>query len=361
MKIRPYLTGFMAALVLTGCGEPAHRSPLETVLKRAILADDFGVAGVGSICFLENGDLAILDNIVREVLVFRGDSLLQRISAIGSGPLEYTSPTELAAKPGGGFVLNCHADEKMLVFDADYVCRSEILFTGFNLMPGTPVRLRVVSDSLIVGVDYIFDPADGCGTRLSSWDVSDPRAPVRLNTYHTRLTEDIHPVSYIAKTAIVFDVNRDEGVVYFADASPEASEIRAVSLDNRNIGSITFQADPIRKTDEEIEEETLRLRNAWIRGTGSEAGFTHEPSEFHNTILSLNCTSNGNLWVRRGTHSTLEFDVYGQDLHLLNRLVFTVPDTQRMDGWLTALSPGEFAAAPFNPQQENVIYKGSLL
>jgi len=66
----------------------------------------------------------------------------------------------------GGFALNRHADKKTLPFDADYVCRSGIFFTCCNLRPGTPVRLKVVSDSFPAGVDYFFNPTDGCGTHL---------------------------------------------------------------------------------------------------------------------------------------------------------------------------------------------------
>lgn len=344
---------------VTGCGVEPTETRAVAHLTEQIALDDLGVLGTGSLCYLSNGDLAVLDNVTQEVYILRDGAEVAKVSSIGGGPLEYTSPTELAPRPGGGFVLNCAPNKKILLYDETYQCTGEILFFEQDLRPGTPVRLRMVSDSTLVGVDYIFDEISGCGTRLSLWNFSDPENPERMYTYHTRLTESIHPIGYLIKTAIHFDVNLSAGAVFFADATHEELRVEVVSLDNQPLSTIISEVSPLRKTREDIEIETDRLRRAWIRGTGGEAGFNYEPNEFHNTIQGLFCSPDGNLWVRRGTLFNLDFDIYDANLELVDRISYTAPSTQEFDGWLVALGFGEIAVAPLNPAEENVIHIGS--
>jgi hypothetical protein len=341
---------------LTGCGDKPIETRTAVPLTERIQLDDLGILGTGSLCYLSNGDLAVLDNVTQEVYVLRDGVEVAKISSIGGGPLEYTSPTELAPRPGGGFALNCHANKKILLYDDTYQCTGEILFFEQALKPGTPVRLRMVSDSTLVGVDYILDEVSGCGTRLSLWNFSDPENPERMYTYHTRLTESIHPLNYVTKTAIHFDVNLADGSVFFADATAEEFRVKVVSLDNHPLNTIISEVSPLKKTREDIEIETDRLRRAWIRGTGGEAGFDYEPSEYHNTIQGLFCSPDGNLWVRRGTLFTLEFDIYDSNLELVDQISYAAPSTQEFDGWLVALGVGEIAVAPLNPADENIVF-----
>ena len=247
----------------------------------------------------------------------------------------------------------------ILLYDDTCQCTGEILFFNQGLRPGTPVRLRMVSDSTLVGVDYILDEVSGCGTRLSLWNISDPENPERMYTYHTRLTESIHPLNYVTRTAIHFDVNLSAGAVFFADATHEEFRVEVVSLDNHPLSTIISQVSPLRKTGEDIEIETDRLRRAWIRGTGGEAGFDYEPNEFHNTIQGLFCSPDGDLWVRRGTLFNLEFDIYDANNELVNQISYTAQSTQEFDGWLVTLGVGSIAVAPLNPAEENVIHLGS--
>lgn len=341
---------------LTGCGDKPIETRTAVPLTERIQLDDLGILGTGSLCYLSNGDLAVLDNVTQEVYVLRDGVEVAKISSIGGGPLEYTSPTELAPRPGGGFALNCHANKKILLYDDTYQCTGEILFFEQALKPGTPVRLRMVSDSTLVGVDYILDEVSGCGTRLSLWNFSDPENPERMYTYHTRLTESIHPLNYVTKTAIHFDVNLADGSVFFEDATAEEFRVKVVSLDNHPLNTIISEVSPLKKTREDIEIETDRLRRAWIRGTGGEAGFDYEPSEYHNTIQGLFCSPDGNLWVRRGTLFTLEFDIYDSNLELVDQISYAAPSTQEFDGWLVALGVGEIAVAPLNPADENIVF-----
>lgn len=341
---------------LTGCGDQPNETRAIVPLTEQIQLDDLGILGTGSLCYLSNGDIAVLDNITQEVYILRDGVEVAKISSIGGGPLEYTAPTELAPRPSGGFALNCASNKKILLYNDTYECTSEILFFDQTLRPGTPVRLRMVSDSTLVGVDYIFDEASGCGTRLSLWNFSDPENPERICTYHTRLTESVHPLNYLLKTAILFDVNPVDETVFFSDATPEEFRVEIVSLENHPLHTIVSEVSPQRKTQEEIATETARLRTAWIRGTGGEAGFDYEPQEFHNTIQGLFCSPDGNLWVRRGTLYNLEFDIYDSNLELIDQISFTAPDTQEFDGWLVALGIDEIAVAPLNPAEANIIY-----
>ena len=343
-------------LAVIGCGSQPTETRTIVPLTQQIQLDELGFLGTGSLCYLSNGDLAVLDNVAQEVFILREGVKVARIASIGSGPLEYTSPTELAPRPGGGLVLNCAPNKKILIYDETYQCTGEILFFDQALRPGTPVRLRIVSDSTLVGVDYIFDEVSGCGTRLSLWNFSNPESPERIYTYHTRLTENVHPLNYLIKTAILFDVNVDDETVFFADATADEFRVEVVSLDNQTLNTITSEVSPQRKSQEEIATETERLRTAWIRGTGSEAGFDYEPQEFHNTIQGLFCSPDGNLWVRRGTLYNLEFDLYDENLVLVDQISFTAPSTQEFDGWLVALGLSGIAVAPLNPAEENIIH-----
>ncbi len=360
MKAQISMSLLIASIhAVTGCGAQPTETRTVVPLTEQITLDDLGVLGTGSLCYLSNGDLAVLDNVTQEVYILRDGVVVAKVSSIGGGPLEYTSPTELAPRPGGGFVLNCAPNKKILLYDENYLCTGEILFFDQALRPGTPVRMRMVSDSTLVGVDYIFDEVSGCGTRLSFWNFSNPESPERMYTYHTRLTENVHPLNYLIKTAIFFDVNVDEETVFFSDATADEFRVTVVSLDNQTLNTITSEVSPQRKSQEEISTETERLRTAWIRGTGSEAGFDYEPQEFHNTIQGLFCSPDGNLWVRRGTLYNLEFDIFDANLELVDQIRYTVPSTQEFDGWLVALGVGEIAVAPLNPAEENVIHLGS--
>lgn len=360
MKAQISMSLLIASIqAVTGCGAQPTEARTVIPLTEQITLDDLGVLGTGSLCYLSNGDLAVLDNVAQEVYILRDGEEVAKVSSIGGGPLEYTSPTELAPRPGGGFVLNCAPNKKILLYDETYQCTGEILFFDQTLRPGTPVRLRMVSDSTLVGVDYIFDEVSGCGTRLSLWNFSNPESPERLYTYHTRLTENVHPLNYLIKTAILFDVNVDEETVFFADATADEFRVEVVSLDNRPLNAIISDVTPLRKTQEDLDTETERLRSAWIRGTGSEAGFDYEPQEFHNTIQGLFCSPDGTLWVRRGTLFNLDFDIYDTNLELVDQVSFSAPSSQEFDGWLVALGVGEIAVAPLNPAEENVIHTGN--
>lgn len=344
---------------VSGCESQPTKTRTVFPLTEQIQLDDLGILGTGGLCYLSNGDLAVLDNVAQEVYILREGVEVARVSAIGGGPKEYTSPSEVAPLPNGGFALNCSNDKKILLYDDNYLCDGEVFFYNQGLRPGTPVRLEFLSDSTLIGVDYIFDDVLGCGTRLSCWDFSDAENPERICTYHTRLTDSIHPINYLTKTVIFFAVNVDEKTVFFADGTAEELRVEVVSLDNRPLNTIVSEVSPLKKTQEDIEIETDRLRRAWIRGTGGEAGFDYEPNEYHNTIQGLFCSPNGDLWVRRGTLFNLEFDIYDANLELIDQISYTAPSTQEFDGWLVTLSVGSIAVAPLNPAEENVIHTGS--
>ncbi len=170
--------------------------------------------------------------------------------------------------------------------------------------------------------------------------------------------DSFHPIVYIKETAIAFSVLPDGEALFISEISPESYEVNQVTLQNQHLATISGDATPVGKTQEEMESETLRLRNAWIRGTGSEAGFEFEADPLHNIVQSLYCSSNGDLWVRRGPVRRMCFDIYGPANEPSRELEIVVGNEQEMDGWLVALGHGSIAVAPFNPEEENVIYYG---
>jgi len=355
---------FLLVLILClGCGMgiSGDNHGVKTVhLANCIDVESDGLMGIGSICYLDNGDLVVLDHIGREIHVYRGSEHVFQTASVGEGPLEYNSPGEVVPRPGGGFAVNCPGDGKVLLYNSEYQCEGEIIFHGHYLRPGTPVRLKILSDDYLIGIDYIFDEFTGCGTRLSGWDVSDPGNPIRLQTYRTRLAETVHPLRYITQTAIAFDINSSTGELHIADISPETYEISTVSVTNQNMNTFTHSSEPAEKTTEELGLEVQRLRNAWVRGTGSEAGFDYEPDLYHNLIQALYCGEDGELWVRRGSPQTVRFDVFSPTRELSAEFSFVTESTQETDGWLVAIGAGSIAVAPLNPGEEYLLFHSEL-
>ena len=357
----------LTVMLFMGCkishSIPADNSlPTDTLqLSGKIAVEEDGLASVRSICFLQNGDLAVLDNITRVIHFYRNGLHVHEFSSIGNGPMEYTAPSEVSFRNGGGFFLNCPSDRKILIYNEDYQCINSINFTNCNLRPGTPVRVKDLPGNLIIGQNYFCNSMADCGTEVAIWDISAPDSPCKQNTLRIRTAHQFHPIEYIMNTAMSFDVQNTSGKICIADISTDSYEINFLTSSDSLIYTYTdnYQS-AVQKTDDELEAETTRIRESWIRGTGSDAGFQYEPNPENFIVLNLDFSADGTLWVRKNSPFSMTFDVLNNQYEKIAEYEIMLPDSQINDGWLVTVGDSMIAAAPVNPAFEQVIYTMSI-
>lgn len=359
MKLRM----FLILAIFAGCNIDSsdsgdNLSSVTTLqFTKRISVENDGIANVGSICYLQNGDLAVLDNIAKIIHIYRDGVHFTEINAQGEGPLEYTSPVEISALNDGGFLLTCSSDQKILIFNASYSCVDAINFAGCNLRPGTPVRVEVISDDMIIGKNYFYRDLNECGTEVSIWDVSSPDDPARERIIRMRNAASFHPIEYIMNTSIVFDAQMSSGEICVADVCTDSYEISFLSTSDSLLHTYTDSEQlAVRKSEEELAAETTRIREAWIRGTGSDAGFQYDPNVDNFIVLNLDYSTDGRLWVRKNSPFSMAYDVLDENYEKIAEYEFQLPDQQMNDGWHVAIGDSMIAAAPVNPEMEQIIY-----
>ncbi|PIE51239.1 hypothetical protein CSA37_12570 [Candidatus Fermentibacteria bacterium] len=317
-----------------------------------------GIFSIGSMCFTKNGNLVLLDDVTGSLHVYQDNEHIASLSCIGEGPLEYTSPRELTALPEGGFMLNCPPDMKFLFFDETLECTGATFFHDFDLRPGTPVRTQFLSKDLFVGQSYFCSDFSECGTEVSVWRINDDLSVNREYEIRTRFAERFHPIKYLIDTRIASAVEPDNQIIVFSDVTTNNYELNLIQfsegIDVTETVTREFQTEM--KTDEEIEAEVSRIRQAWIRGTGSDIGFQYEANKENFVIIGLYFASNSSLWVRRNSPFRIHFDVFNGEFSFQREVALAVPDEYMTDGWLVAFGDAVIAVSPVNPEIDPVVY-----
>jgi hypothetical protein len=155
-------------------------------------------------------------------------------------------------------------------------------------------------------------------------------------------------------TNILFTADTD-GTVFIADRSTDDFSIACCNSEGDTLYCINETYEPERRTAEEIEVLRERARQYWISATGSSAGFTYEPPEYHYSMRDLACDEAGRLWVRASADPSL-FRVYDGSGSFLYDCSLRMPDWQETRDWAVFINPYGMVACTSDPEFFPVVY-----
>lgn len=128
MLTRIALIAFCAASVtaISGCSRQDDESPMTPMVGSVLLpSDDLG--HVADVAGLDDGRIAVLDRLDREIKIFDKDGrVLKTISRPGTGPGELTDPIALEVRNGSIVIWDNDRLHAFVVFDTTGVFRTQI-------------------------------------------------------------------------------------------------------------------------------------------------------------------------------------------------------------------------------------------
>lgn len=107
-------------VTLPGADRPLEWSVEKTVEIHGVEGDDEpGFFDVADLTVLEDGRIAVLDRLGKQVVLFdQQGAFLTRYGREGAGPGEFQYPVRMAARPGGGVLVHDIMNRRMELFDS---------------------------------------------------------------------------------------------------------------------------------------------------------------------------------------------------------------------------------------------------
>ncbi len=259
--------------------------------------------------YLPNGNIAIADMGRTVVNVYSpAGEFISSVGGKGQGPGEYLMLASFAVTPDNGFVIPDAMGGKINFYDSEYGFTHEM--TGF--FPSPPVGIAVV-DGGFVGLKPAWEQNDDemlTGMAVSLWTDS---AAADL-TYRANLIPfDMNDMGGMAKTTIIFAVDRDEDV-FLAQYDTDKYLVTCYSRAGEELFTIEEEFPMVLKSQEDIEIERDVVRNRMIAGGAPPAmAESYEPDIHRSMIASLSVDSQNRLWVMGGLYEGAVFRVYDCD------------------------------------------------
>ena len=318
--------------------------------------DELIFGNISDACMLEDGRIAVVDRVFRNVRVFSGSGdFIAGIEGTGSGPGEFLSPLFISPWRAG-LMVSSIMDMKELYYDSNCAFMSEVQFEDPNIRPGCPVRIQSVDDSLYIG-DTFFMTVQKSGDIEAGTEVSLWNGERRVRTYRSRTAETFNPLTFQVDARVHSFFDPETGRLYWADASADRYTVHRVDVtaDSERV-FVSRGWDPVAKPDSIIQEERDFYIRSWNEGTGHDPDFEFEVNPFYNAIEGLGVDSLGRVWVRTGLERATVFDVYDPDGAFLFDCTLDLPEWQDCDGWDVTVCRQGFLAFPRNPGMYPVVY-----
>ena len=259
--------------------------------------------------YLPNGNIAIADMGKTAVKVYSpSGEYIASVGGKGQGPGEYLMIAGFAVTADNGFIVPDALGGKINFYDAEYGFTHEM--GGF--FPSPPVGVAAVEGGF-VGLKPAWEQEGEemfTGMAVSLWTDS-AEADV---TYRENLIPfDMNNMGDMAKTSIIFAVDRDEDV-FLAQYDTEQYLVTCYDRTGQELFTIEEDFPRIRKSQEDIEIEREIVRNRMTAGGAPPAmADSYEPDEYRSMIAMLSVDSRNRLWVMGGLYDGAVYRVYDCD------------------------------------------------
>ncbi|MCK4506181.1 MAG: hypothetical protein KAW14_11225 [Candidatus Aegiribacteria sp.] len=300
-------------------------------------------------CTFPDGTIGVLDRSITTVKFYTPEGeYIREFNPVGTGPGEFLGIDRLGCDEYGNIMLASFYDMKLAWFDPELSLIEEVMFTSRNR--GGPMRVYPVPDTGFVVLSSIFQVPDSAGCEVALFRGSDEPETV----YRKRLAIFDQMGEYQIATRMIFTTDR-YGRVYIADSSEDTFNIVCYSPEGDTLYCIDQPYEPVRRSQEEIDNEFERARQNWIDATGTAAGFDWEPPGYHLSIQSMMVDGIGRLWVKGGGVDA-PYHVFSETGEYLHDCMMAMPDWQDVDNWVVHIGPYGIIANTDDPEQYPVLY-----
>ncbi len=284
----------------------------------------------------DQGRIFVLDEIDASVKVYDiHGNYMQLLTRKGSGPGELLHPRGLSIMSDGSLVILAPMKKGYVVFNDSLEFVEEISFWEdngpYHVSPLTNNKLVVCRYHENPNTDAIWHTVaiynwgepewetllwkDSIEISSSEWD-RDPSVPLNFCMFH-----------------FLSSYGDGVGNVYFGLV--DSLNYRVIGWDSTGAQTlnITMDLSPVRKSPEEIIAESVYMNSVLQRFGNSP--WELRPYTYRNMIADVGIGPDENLWVRRGTHTDIFFDIYDLNGSLLRHAIYPVDSWS----WKTEITP----------------------
>lgn len=349
-----------AVVSLTSCANnpDSHASAENDTLHFLVPRDSIGIemgdprymfGSIGALCTFPDGSIGVLDRTTGIVSFYtHAGEYAGEFGPLGSGPGEFVHPAQLGCDESGNIMITSANDRKIAWFSPTFELLSESVGTSADMFG--PVRSCPAPDLGCIAISTVMQRPDSMGMEVALYRGSDQPVVV----YRRRLAPADRSSDFQNSTNMVFTADRD-GTVFIADRSTDAFSIACCTSEGDTLFCIDEPYEPEGRTAEEIEVLRERARQNWISATGSPAGFTYEPPEYHYSMRELSVDGAGRLWVRASADPS-RFRVYDNSGMFLYECSIRMPDWQETRDWNITINPYGIVACTSDPELFPVVY-----
>lgn len=295
----------------------------------------------------DQGRVFVVDEIDASVKVYdlQGNHI-QQITRRGNGPGELHHPSGLCIMPDGRIVINAPSKHGYVVFNDSLEFVEEVSLWLNN----SPYHVSPMTNNKLVACSYGGNPeteAEWQYAAIYNWGEADWETLLWIDSIVISYSEyENDPSASITFTLFheLSSYGDGNGNVYFGQI--DEFEYRVLGWDSTGteILNITSDINPVEKSSEEIasEAEYMSYIFQWMGGSPS---IEIHPSIYKNMISDVGIGPDENLWVRRGTHNDLFFDIYNLEGNPLHHAVYPIVSWS----WKTNITPNGILAWEEDP------------
>lgn len=321
---RLFLVIILAMILACGEDETAREdSPVsDEVIVSIMIEDSIGIeigdsnyvfGAIEGIAFGPDGNIAVLDCLKSCILIYSPDGeFVRSISRKGSGPGEMQDIGFMAISQDGHIYLAGEGSEIVGLHNFDYF--SGEWLGSVQSMGTPPTNLAGADGSSYIRKDLDVDMSTGEPIVLVSiarydFEADEPSVVYFEDSFPFDPTDMAKMVSIVW---FGYDVAADfEGNVYIAPRSTEEGVVFAYNMSGEETFRITLDAEPVERTEEELEIERLVLRTKAAIMDMEQVQLA--PDRYKPIIRGLEVDGEGNIWVLHGGLVTPTFDVFDRN------------------------------------------------